>query len=616
MALVWSDRAPWLLAAAAALLLALAARVPYFLHSQFPLNDGGMFLAMSRDIRAAHFALPAVTSYNGEAIPFAYPPLSFYLVALINAAARVPMLALVRYLPLVANLGTVLGVAALARKVAPSRWSALLGASVFALVPRSYLWMIMGGGLTRSFGFLFAVWCLAFAYDLFAAPTVRRLAVTGLLAALALASHLELGIFVAFSLGLMFLTCSRSWRSLALTAAVGVVMVALTAPWWATVVRQHGFQPLLSASLTGEWTSLGDQLGRLGQFLVPNSVLLGGLGVLVIVGAAACLARGALFLPLWLPLIFLVLPRSSESEGSLPFGLLAAVGLADVVIPGVLLAARSRPTSHPGSWLREMRGRWRRGRRTAPVGAALAAFAAAVALVFATWSGAPTTPYTLNSLTPADQQAMRWVAANTPPSSRFLVLSTTWSWEEDLAGEWFPVVADRPSVLTPQGTEWLPDLRFARATCLFDKVRVLGADGTSVAQLDKWAADRGIDYSAIYISKVVRGPIDWTNLIKSALQSPNYVVRMDNPAVTILQRKQPIQPRWPGSGTLAVSRDCQSLADQPPAAQKTFEATYGSMAARAWANAHDESVPSHSLACELATVLAGGKNPCQYGLSA
>src|SRR4030095_12722187 len=44
----------------------------------FPLNDGGMFLDMIRDLRVSEYILPYTTSYNFSNIPYAYPPLGFY----------------------------------------------------------------------------------------------------------------------------------------------------------------------------------------------------------------------------------------------------------------------------------------------------------------------------------------------------------------------------------------------------------------------------------------------------------------------------------------------------------------------------------------------------------
>src|SRR5688572_30275518 len=45
----------------------------------FAINDGGMFAVMVDDLKANHYLLPAFTTYNHLNIPFAYPPLGFYL---------------------------------------------------------------------------------------------------------------------------------------------------------------------------------------------------------------------------------------------------------------------------------------------------------------------------------------------------------------------------------------------------------------------------------------------------------------------------------------------------------------------------------------------------------
>jgi hypothetical protein len=50
----------------------------------FPINDGGTFYAMIEDLKANHFLLPAFTSYNYLNIPYAYPPLSFYVGGFIS----------------------------------------------------------------------------------------------------------------------------------------------------------------------------------------------------------------------------------------------------------------------------------------------------------------------------------------------------------------------------------------------------------------------------------------------------------------------------------------------------------------------------------------------------
>ncbi|MCV0384794.1 MAG: hypothetical protein K5799_15340, partial [Erythrobacter sp.] len=61
---------------------------------------------MASEIRAANFTTPAFTGYNSAQIPFAYPPLGLYIVAVGTLAFD--GLALLRVLPLVYSLLSVL----------------------------------------------------------------------------------------------------------------------------------------------------------------------------------------------------------------------------------------------------------------------------------------------------------------------------------------------------------------------------------------------------------------------------------------------------------------------------------------------------------------------------
>lgn len=61
----------------AATLAGLVVRLSYVLAWDFPLNDGGMFFVMTRDLISAGLGMPPTTTYNDLSIPFAYPPLGF-----------------------------------------------------------------------------------------------------------------------------------------------------------------------------------------------------------------------------------------------------------------------------------------------------------------------------------------------------------------------------------------------------------------------------------------------------------------------------------------------------------------------------------------------------------
>ena len=112
---------------------------------------------MAREIQAAHFALPLTTSYNLAGLPFAYPPLALYLAAFLDQLGPWTLLDLLRWLPLILNLLAIPAVYWLARLLLDNNRDADFAIIAFVLLPESFRWFIMGGGLTRSTGFLFAI---------------------------------------------------------------------------------------------------------------------------------------------------------------------------------------------------------------------------------------------------------------------------------------------------------------------------------------------------------------------------------------------------------------------------------------------------------------------------
>lgn len=138
-----SDRS-FTLALIGVLLVAFLVRWSAIAGEPFPINDGGLFLAMIDDLRAADFALPKFTTYNQLDIPFAYPPLPLYVGAIVAAWTPLDATGALRIIPLTMSVLTVLVVFSLARRLLPSRDTALLGTAFLALTPRAFNWEIMG----------------------------------------------------------------------------------------------------------------------------------------------------------------------------------------------------------------------------------------------------------------------------------------------------------------------------------------------------------------------------------------------------------------------------------------------------------------------------------------
>ncbi|MEA2642835.1 MAG: hypothetical protein QOF51_4229, partial [Chloroflexota bacterium] len=105
---------------------AFATRAAFVLTSDFPLYDGGLFLAMLEAVRASHYVLPDVVVYNGMAIPFAYPPLAFYVGSFAADAMGIALVDLLRLVPLVMSTLSVAAFALLAHAVVRDRVGTLV----------------------------------------------------------------------------------------------------------------------------------------------------------------------------------------------------------------------------------------------------------------------------------------------------------------------------------------------------------------------------------------------------------------------------------------------------------------------------------------------------------
>ena len=127
------------------------------LGTALPLNDGGLFATMASDLQAAGFALPETTSYNLDSIPFAYPPLGIYLLALLSSALGVEPTDVLHVLPAFFATATIPLAYLIGARLLRSELLGLVAALAFALLPRSYEWLIVGGGVTRAPGLILAM---------------------------------------------------------------------------------------------------------------------------------------------------------------------------------------------------------------------------------------------------------------------------------------------------------------------------------------------------------------------------------------------------------------------------------------------------------------------------
>ena len=280
-----------------------------------PINDGGMFYVMITDLRSNHFLLPAFTSYNHLNIPFAYPPLSFYVAGLISSIG-ISTLDVLRWLPPLISTLSILAFYWMASLMLTSRSKASLATMVYALMPRLFSWYVMGGGLSRSFGLLFLLLACASTWALFTQRAPKYILWTALFGAGAILSHPETGLHTAAACALIWLFKGRNSHAIrdALLVALGVVI--LTCPWWGTVLFQDGFAPFQSALNTGGHNALFWLPWITFDFAEERFATI--LTVVGLIGFAVQCARRDWFLPVWVLIPFVVEPRSATAIAAIP----------------------------------------------------------------------------------------------------------------------------------------------------------------------------------------------------------------------------------------------------------------------------------------------------------
>jgi hypothetical protein len=206
------------------------------------------------------------------------------------------------------------------------------------------------------------------------------------------------------------------------------------------------------------------------------------IAVLALIGVVHRLIRRDYLLPLWMAIPFLAAGRSATNLAVVPLAMLAALGLAEVVLPA-LQASGGREAGQSVQVSSVERNVF---------------LYLLLYMIFSAYqfgfqlSGA--------ALSKPERDAMLWVKENTPEDARFLVLSGANSAACDATSEWFPALTGRRSLFTIQGAEWIkgdgfkPFIREAIAL-------------QSCAGEDPSCIDRLLDvsvYDYVYLSKVLR----------------------------------------------------------------------------------------------------------------
>jgi hypothetical protein len=439
--------------------------------SDFPINDGGLFYRFILELQDHQYDLPLTSMYNQAQVPYVYPPLSFYLAGLINTLLPISLLDVMRWLPAIISVLTIPAFYWLARDILETEFQALLAVYCFTLLPTAFDFMVVGGGLSRSFGTLFSILTLQQEIRMLRGSNWKNTLGTGIFAALTVLSHPVAAWFTLFSAAAILLFEGRNKAGITRAATVVLVGIAFSAPWWGTMLLHFGPKVLISAFQAGQLNT--SNFFALFLFIHTNEPLLNFQAMLGLLGVFACLHQKNFFIPFWLLIVFLLEPRLSATYAVMPTTLLAAIGLDVVVLAGLSGKPVNQNSGVP---------------RLNNAGRLLVLYL----LVYGLVSAFVAAPHT--HLSQAERRVMSWIQNNLPSDQSFLVVSGIASAGSDYVSEWLPALTNQISLGTPQGSEWLPGDMFRQLWTAHETLQMcFNRDGVC---LDKWAAQihRSYDY--------------------------------------------------------------------------------------------------------------------------
>jgi hypothetical protein len=132
---------------------------------------------------------------------------------------------------------------------------------------------------------------------------------------------------------------------------------------------------------------------------------------------------------------------------------------------------------------------------------------------------------------------MDWISKNTGAPNKFLLITEGEMWGMDAVLEWFPALADRESITTPQGHEWLLNDEFYLRVKLYNDLKRCYFEGIDC--IEEVVDREKQEYSYVYIYKPEIDSLeDYGALVRYQLNnSANYDLVYEGTEALIFKRK-------------------------------------------------------------------------------
>ncbi|MBX0287800.1 hypothetical protein EGH22_15800 [Halomicroarcula sp. F28] len=451
-----------------ALGLSALVQVAYLRTHEFPALLGGLFLEMAATVAESGTLPTTIEGFTPEGVPFAYPPLGFYVMA-VFLKLGVDGVALLRFGAPVVLLGIVALVYHLTWVLTDRPETALVAGIITGTHVSLNVYLLGASGFIRGLGFLFMLVAMFGAYQYFATDGGRRALATATIGwGLVVLTHPVHAAAAGAGVAAAWLVWDRSPRGLATGAGIAVGGLVIASPWWLTVVSNHGADIFFAgAGSQGSFNNSLSDLGELVDWFWGTSYVLNWPAAFAVVGATSLVARGEWHTPAWLaaPIVLLVPPHGRL--GILVVAPLGAVGFMlalslltelDIDLPDRSSGRRSSLPLPSRSSLPTLPSRVDlpdlSTRQVVAIAFFLVLVGPFVGQNMAAASGTSTYSPLPVYVDAEDRTAMDWIEDETAADAQVAVVGG--------ASEWFPHLANRTSVIVKYGTEWSGQETFTR----------------------------------------------------------------------------------------------------------------------------------------------------------
>lgn len=386
-------------------------------------------------------------------------------------------------MPIVLSTVSIWAIYLLAKEIHKDELIASLSSVSFAMSPPSITWFIMGGGVTRTFGILFSIFTMLFAYRLFTKGKWINCLLTSIFGSLLLLSHPQwilqtIGVIIIF-----LLKFDNKDKNIKFSFITAIIIIIITMPWWLTVIQTDSTS-MSNAIKTG--------FHNFANFLIPFLLTFGKepffpiITLTGVLGLIHLIQKGSYWYGLWFLYPFFIDPRSAFSAASIPVSIASGIGL--LILLQTLNMCSSTNLVEPSTKDFEKDYYYLSMSRTSKIGIGFF-------LIYTLAGGfANTLQITDVVLKTEVINSFSWIKQNIPPNSNFLVISAEPLFSNPIQ-EWFYPLTKSNSLTTYQGREWLPDFdHFVSNNATLQDCKY-----KTISCLNEWLTSNNIDYEYIYL---------------------------------------------------------------------------------------------------------------------